>query len=117
MSPLSIQQVAQLVLTEIVRQGLGEIDAVDAPCRRARDDVDHDSPTNPRLALDRLEQGPVEVLRRAGVETILGRVGIVCVRRNDELVKLLRYAVHVDGERHSPVADEAEPQFLDRNLR
>ena len=119
MSPDSIQTSAQLVLRQVVRQRLGEHDAVDAAGRRARDHVHHDARADAGLVVLAVsssrsaQRPPVGVLGFRLLERVVVRVLLVGPRRGHQLLDLLRHAVHVDGERDAAVTDERESQ-LDR---
>jgi hypothetical protein len=114
----------EVVDARVVRERLGEGDAVDAPRGRARYDVDHeacgDPPVGRRGARYRHEPGdaPVDRLGPVGIDgaeaalVLLRAVVARRGRRAHQVEELPGDAVHVDGERHSTVEHDGEPDLL-----
>ena len=110
-------EVAQAVLRQVVGQGLGEEDAVDAAGGGAGDRVDeHARHARPRARSGR--RGPRSTRRADARRQLVRRhVGLQGARGEHEVVQLAGDAVHVDGERDAAVADQAEPQLAGRRRR
>ncbi len=104
-------EIAQRVLGTVVRDRLGEVDAVDSARRRPGDDVDDDACADARgvAAGELREQLAVDPLAcRCRRHVVVGKGG-----RLHETLQLLRRPVHVDRERGTTVEDDRKPKLAD----
>src|SRR5205823_6136372 len=116
---------AQVLHLAVVRQRLRQDDSVDAARRGAGDDVDHDARADllrgrfvHERDVVRLGAGGQRVVGGTGRDGAAGgrvalRIAVERGRGHGEIVKLARLPVHVNRQRHSAVADDAESQLAD----